>query len=173
MDVVEDFYAELARHALPAESCLNTGNRGFFTNASEPMSLPADLMPGPSCWRTEACLPLPTDEAAVEPVWRRFALPRARSYDAPAPALCTTHDARWGPILSPVSASGGRHVFTVPAGARMLCLRMTAAGAALRSAASRCVPGPSGWYCRRIILPWPTAGGMPRAMRPGSGGGPP
>jgi hypothetical protein len=111
---------------LPAESYLDTGNRGFFANATGPVSLFADPAPDPSRWQTEACLPLPVDDAAVEAVWRKLATRGAGLRDA-GPAVATTrepalHVFAGDRVLSPVSASGGRHVFTLPPGATTLRL---------------------------------------------------
>jgi hypothetical protein len=125
--LVEYFHVELERHALliaeglPAESYLDTGNRGFFANATGPVSLFADPAPDPSRWQTEACLPLPEDDAAVEMVWLRLATRGAGLQDA-GPAVATTREPdlrvlAGDRVLSPVSASGGRHVFTLPPGA--------------------------------------------------------
>ena len=130
--LVEYFHVELARHALlmaeglPAESYLDTGNRGFFANAPGPVSLFADPAPDPSRWQTEACLPLPVDDAAVETVWRRLATRGAGLREA-GPAVCITREAdlrvlAGDRVLSPVSASEGRHVFALPPGATALRL---------------------------------------------------
>jgi hypothetical protein len=129
---VEYFHVELARHALllaeglPAESYLDTGNRGFFANATGPVSLFAQPAPDPSRWQTEACLPLPEDDAAVETVWRRLAMRGAGLQDA-GPAVFTTREPDLrvfvgDRVLSPVSANGGRHLFTLPPGATTLRL---------------------------------------------------
>ena len=138
---VEYFHVELARHALliaeglPAESYLDTGNRAFFANAPGPASLFADPAPDPSRWLTEACLPLPMDDATVETVWRRLALRGAGLRDA-GPAVSTTREPdlrvlSGDRILSPVAASRGRHVFTLPPGATLLRLQSRTAAPTL------------------------------------------
>ena len=122
------FHIELDRHdlllaeGLAAESYLDTGNRGVFENADIPLRLhPPEADAAAQARRaTHSCLPLHTDPAAVEPVWRRLA---ARATElgfalfAPAttrdPALCLGFGAA---RLAPVVQADGRAVFVVPPG---------------------------------------------------------
>src|SRR5215472_4558249 len=92
---VDYYHVELDQHAillaegLPAESYLNTGNRGFFANGGAPLMLHPDLTDETGYPTREAasCAPFVWDEASVRPVWQQLA-------DRAAVALPeTTHDA--------------------------------------------------------------------------------
>ncbi len=110
---VEYFHVELARHALllaeglPAESYLDTGNRGFFANTPGPVSLFADPAPDPSRWQTDACLPLPVDDAVVEMAWRHLAAPRHAGFRA---AGCWSRGGHHGKTRSEPPRRGSRSV---------------------------------------------------------------
>ncbi len=122
-------HVELARHAillaegLPAESYLDTGNRGVFANASGPLVLHPDLS------RLDrgagSCAPFVTDPALVAPIWRRIA--EVAGTDAPVeeggdavPLLEAD-----GRLVRPVS-SGRRHVFALPRGLGAVRVRSAA-----------------------------------------------
>ena len=123
------FHIELDRHDLllaegmEAESYLDTGNRALFDNAGPVLWLHPPAADATAQARRVAlsCLPLCTDPAAVETVWRQLA---ARAVDlgftlpAPAttddPALCLGVGAA---RLAPVVQADGRAVFVVPPGA--------------------------------------------------------
>ena len=95
---VEYFHVELDAHAillaegLPAESYLDTGNRGFFANSGEPLVLHPDLTDETDYPTREAgsCAPFVWDEASVRPVWQRLA-ERAAALGQPAPKLDDDH----------------------------------------------------------------------------------
>ena len=78
---VDYYHVELNEHAillaegLPAESYLDTGNRGFFANAGAPLVLHPDLTDETDYPTREAgsCAPFVSDEASVRPVWQRLA----------------------------------------------------------------------------------------------------
>ena len=97
---VEYFHVELDAHAillaegLPAESYLDTGNRGFFANSGEPLVLHPDLTDETDypTREAESCAPFVWDEGNVRPVWQRLA-ERAAALGQPAPQLDTTTDA--------------------------------------------------------------------------------
>jgi hypothetical protein len=66
MGEITYYHVELPRHALllaegaPAESWLDTGNRGMFANAFVPAALHGDFEPdyASDAWRSQACAPL-------------------------------------------------------------------------------------------------------------------
>jgi hypothetical protein len=96
---VDYYHVELDRHAillaegLPAESYLDTGNRGFFGNSDEPLVLHPDLTDEAAypTRKARSCAPFVSDEASVRPVWKRLA-DRAVAIGLPAPQRATTTD---------------------------------------------------------------------------------
>lgn len=126
---VEYFHVELESHAillaegLPAESYLDTGNRGFFANSGAPLALHPDLT-DESDYPTRAaasCAPFVSDAAGVQPVWQRLAA-RAVALGQPAPQHATTLDADLcivakGRQLRPLYGENGLYVFALPKGA--------------------------------------------------------
>jgi hypothetical protein len=126
---VEYFHVELDTHAIllaegmPAESYLNTGNRGFFANAGEPLVLHPDLTDETDHPTRAAgsCAPFVWDEASVRPVWQRLA-ERAEGLGQPAPMPETTADpdlriiAR-GRTVRPLYGENGLYIFALPKGA--------------------------------------------------------
>jgi hypothetical protein len=124
---VDYFHVELDRHAilfaegLPAESYLDTGNRGFFANADEPRVLHPDLTSESHHPMREAasCRPFVWDEASVRPIWQRLA-ERAAALGQPVTARETTTDPALrilaqGRVLRPLHVAGGRYIFVLPA----------------------------------------------------------
>ena len=75
---VHYYHVELDEHAillaegLPAESYLDTGNKGFFANSGAPLVLHPDLTDETDYPTREAnsCAPFVSDEANVQPVWQ-------------------------------------------------------------------------------------------------------
>jgi hypothetical protein len=126
---VEYFHIELDAHAvllaegLPAESYLDTGNRGFFANAREALVLRPNLT-GKATHATRmtaSCAPLASDEVTVQPVWQRLA-ERAAALGQPAPIPDTTVDPGLRFVvndqsLAPVHSERGRFIFALPNGA--------------------------------------------------------
>ncbi|HUB12280.1 MAG TPA: Hint domain-containing protein [Acetobacteraceae bacterium] len=125
---VEYFHVELISHGillangLAAESYLDTGNRGFFGNAGEPLVLHPDLTGGEAYPRREAasCAPFVWDAASVQPIWQRLAQ-RAAALDRPPPSPATTRDPQLhivadGRRLRPLSCANGEYVFVLPPG---------------------------------------------------------
>ena len=125
---VEYFHVELDAHAillaegLPAESYLNTGNRGFFANSDAPLVLHPDLT-DQSDYPTRAaasCVPFVSDEGSVRPIWLRLA-ERAAGLGQPAPKLDTTSDPELrivanGRTLRPIVGEAGKFTFVLPQG---------------------------------------------------------
>ncbi len=120
---VEYFHIELDRHAiliaegLEAESYLDTGNRGVFTNSDAPATLhPLFPSGAPEVYRAlGACAPLAVDAATVEPIWRRI-VDRAGGL---VPAVDTVSDAALslevdGRIVRPIPVGSGRLAFPLP-----------------------------------------------------------
>ena len=125
---VDYFHIELEKHAillaegLPAESYLDTGNRGFFANAGAPLQLHPDLMDESDCPARAAasCAPFVWDEASVLPVWRRLA-ERAASLGQALPRIDTTTDPALhvlvkGRALRPLYAENGLYIFALRKG---------------------------------------------------------
>jgi hypothetical protein len=125
---VQYFHVELDQHSvvfsegLLSESYLDTGNRGFFANSSEPTVLHPDLTSEADHPTREAtsCAPFVWDEATVRPIWQALAeRAAALGHQAPAPAtvtdpgLCVIAGDRQ---LQPLSVEMGRYCFMLPAG---------------------------------------------------------
>jgi hypothetical protein len=125
---VSYFHVELDAHAillaegLPAESYLDTGNRGFFTNADRPLVLHGDATGGADHAMRAAmsCAPFASDEASVRPIWQRLA-DRAAVLGLPVeqPGTATEPELRIvvaGRTVWPMHVGDGRHVFLLPRG---------------------------------------------------------
>jgi hypothetical protein len=98
---VDYYHVELDHHAillaegLPAESYIDTGNRGFFANSSGvPLVLHPNLTDESGYPTREAgsCAPFVWDEASVRPIWQHLA-DRASAICQPVPQHTTTTDA--------------------------------------------------------------------------------
>ena len=134
---VDYYHVELDTHAillaegLPAESYLDTGNRGFFANSDVPLVLHPDLTDETDYPMREAgsCAPFVSDEASVRPVWQRLA-DRAAALGLPVSQPATTMD----PDLrlrsrqsqpakgTPVHQDDNLVIFVVPRGSREIRL---------------------------------------------------
>jgi hypothetical protein len=125
---VEYWHVELEDHAimlvegLPAESYLDTGNRGFFVNSALPCQLHPDLTNEADSPIREAnsCVPFVTDEATVQPVWQRLA-ERAATIGRRPTQQQTTNEADLrlmigGRLIKPVVAGSSPATFLVPPG---------------------------------------------------------
>jgi hypothetical protein len=123
---VRYFHVELDRHdillaeGLPAESYLDTGNRGVFENADGPLVLHPDLTADAEQTRRESlsCAPFAADAKRVEPVWRRLAI-RACQLGFVVTDPATTSDPALHLIVDgracwPVATTNDRHVFVLP-----------------------------------------------------------
>jgi hypothetical protein len=136
---VDYYHVELDAHAIllaegvPAESYLDTGNRGFFGNAAAPMILHPDLTDegNYSAREVSSCAPFVSDETEVRPVWQRL-VDRAAALGQPAPLLETTTDPAprliaKGRTVKPMCGENGRYIFALPEGAAEVRLASRAA----------------------------------------------
>jgi Hint domain len=128
------YHVELETHDivlaenLAVESYLETGNRGMFENAIEPLRLYPDPTNDQTRRTTESCAPFVDDPARVQPMWQTlteravqlgWTLPAA-SQTTDDPALCLIVDGRQ---VAPVCLDRGKHVFVVPPGTVAVRLR--------------------------------------------------
>jgi hypothetical protein len=122
---VSYYHVELDAHDIllaenaPAESYLDTGNRGMFANANLPLLLHPDLCNDQARRLAQSCAPFADAPEAIEPVWRTLAN-RAHMLgmhlpDEPEttddPALCVLLDGRY---LRPVSVTAEDYLFVLP-----------------------------------------------------------
>jgi hypothetical protein len=127
------YHIELERHGIllaentPAESYLDTGNRGNFDNSGEPRQLfPRFTLNADSArWETDACAPL-ANAAEVEATWVILA-ERSAAIGFAIPDVITVADADVriladGVAIQPTSARDSRYVFMVPAGVTSVTL---------------------------------------------------
>ncbi len=128
---VDYFHVELDAHAilvaegLPAESYLDTGNRGFFANSGAPLVLQPDLTDVSDYPTREAgsCAPFVWDEASVQPVWQHLA-DRAAAICRPVSQRVTTTEADLRLLVDrcpvkPVFSDSDRVIFVLPRSARV------------------------------------------------------
>jgi hypothetical protein len=126
---VDYYHVELDRHAillaegLPAESYIDTGNSGFFTNSDAPFVLHPDLtdQSGYPTREAASCAPLVWDETNVRPVWERLA-ERSTRIGRLVPARTTTTDPALrllakGRSVKPIYADPRLAIFALPRGA--------------------------------------------------------
>ncbi len=114
-----DAHDVLLAEGLPAESYLDTGNRGMFENAAGPLVLHPDFR-GQSGRVAGSAAPFADTPETVKPVWDRLAA-RAVAQGAPLPTQSMTADPEprivaGGRVLSPIETGPGRYVFALPAG---------------------------------------------------------
>jgi hypothetical protein len=126
-ETVTYYHVELETHdillaeALPAESYLDTGNRGMFDNADAPLVLHPDFDDGQARRVANSCRPLVVEPAGVEPVWRTLAM-RAVMLGLSLPVeIATTDDPglhiRMGErTIKPISVGTNRYTFVLPQG---------------------------------------------------------
>jgi hypothetical protein len=127
------FHVELDTHdillaeGLPAESYLDTGNRGMFENAGAPLLLHPAFRNDQVRREAESCAPFVSDPQRVEPLWRRLATRSEHlGFDLPGaiettiePDLLIMADGR---IIHPVSRTSERYTFLLPAGSQSVRL---------------------------------------------------
>jgi hypothetical protein len=120
------YHVELDSHdivlaeGLRVESYLDTGNRGMFENAGEPLMLHPHFRGGQEAREGGSCLPFARQPDQVEPLWRaladRAANQGGRLPDPPElvdqPDLHILAGAR---RLKPVVAKDGHYTFVIPA----------------------------------------------------------
>ncbi len=138
------YHIELEHHGillaenLPAESYLDTGNRGNFANADLPALRP-DLAVNPAHgnWAVDAAAPLAVDRAAVESVWQRLrtrAIRLGLLNDDDANRLIAAPDLRLltdtGIEIMPAIIDGAIYTFVLPAGVTSVRLRSRTMGSA-------------------------------------------
>ena len=128
MPVVHYYHVELDYHdvllaeGVPAESYLNTGNRGFFANTDGPLTLHPELEIDAERmrWQDRLCAPLRLHSTEIERTWERLAArAEALGYRRPSPVVTTDPDLRLAALgreFRPVAVEGDRYVFVLPAG---------------------------------------------------------
>jgi hypothetical protein len=127
---VQYYHVELDTHdvvlaeGLPAETYLDTGNRGFFVNSGGPADLhpTLDLDENRLRWREQLYAPLCLRSAEIEPVWARL-VARAEAMNYVRPGVVVTGDPglrllAGGREYKPVAQTVDRYSFILPAGAR-------------------------------------------------------
>jgi VCBS repeat-containing protein len=122
---VSYFHIELDAHdvllaeGLPAESYLDTGNRGFFGDGVTPLLLYPDTV-GQGRREAESCAPFAADVSRVRPIWRQLAVRSATLGHRLPGTPETTEDPDLQIMLGerclpPIAADNGRYVFALPA----------------------------------------------------------
>jgi Hint domain len=114
-----DAHDILLAENLPAESYLDTGNRGMFENSDAALILHPDLTNDQARRVAQSCRPFADAPAVVEPIWHRLA---QRSVDlglALPAAIQTTDDPALhvvigGRTIRPLSRQGDRYIFVLP-----------------------------------------------------------
>jgi hypothetical protein len=125
---VDYYHVELDRHAvliadgLPAESYIDTGNKGFFDNSGVPQVLHPDLTDETDYPTREAasCVPFVWNEADVRPVWQLLA-DRAAILGHPVPrhGISTEADLHLlvgGKKIKSIDANADHAIFVLPRG---------------------------------------------------------
>jgi hypothetical protein len=115
-----DTHDILLAEGLAAESYLDTGNRGMFANAEQPMALHPDFGTGQSARVSRSCRPFADRPDQVEPVWRVIA-ERAKTlgWMLPQPVLTDDPDLHLlvgARRINPVAIQGPVYTFVVPPG---------------------------------------------------------
>jgi hypothetical protein len=111
--------AVLLAEGVPAESYLDTGNRGMFENAAAPLCPHPDFADGQRQREARSRAPFAVEPDLVEPVWRRLAA-RAEVMGWPPPRPVDLTDEpnlrilTGGRSLRPVIANNGRYLFVLP-----------------------------------------------------------
>ncbi len=124
-----DVHDILLAEGMPAESYLDTGNRGMFANAGLPLILHPDLrapdLRAPDLRTTtergaESCAPVAETPDQVQPIWQAL-VARAEALGHVVPRSILTDDPAIrieaaGRLLRPVAVDGETYVFALPAG---------------------------------------------------------
>jgi hypothetical protein len=124
---VDYYHVELSKHAillaegLPAESHLDTGNRGLFANSGMPLVLHPDLTDetGYPTREANSCAPFVSDDARVQPVWQHLA-DRAVALGRATPRRTTTTEASLHlhcsgrRTIEPIYSDSDRAIFVLP-----------------------------------------------------------
>jgi hypothetical protein len=128
---VDYFHVELDSHGilfadgLPAESYLDTGNRGFFMNGDAPVQLHPDLTSRDDYPTREiaSCAPFVWRNEHILPIWRALA-DRAAAIGAPVPFTSepVMRVTSGGRALRQILRDGDTYLFAVPRGTRQVRL---------------------------------------------------
>ncbi len=114
-----DTHDILLAEGLPAESYLDTGNRGLFENAEAPLILHPDGREGQEQRIATSCRPFVDQPAEVEPVWRSLAM-RAVLLGLRLPMEPETtvnpglHVIVDGRTIAPIRVEAMRYTFVLP-----------------------------------------------------------
>ena len=118
------YHVELETHdllmaeGLPAESYLDTGNRGVFENSDAPLVLHPLFGDEQQQRVAGSCAPFAHDAALAETIWRRLAMRGERLGFGASGANETTSDpdlhvVAGGRVIRPASVEGGRYTFVL------------------------------------------------------------
>jgi hypothetical protein len=115
-----DTHDVLLAEGAPAESYLNTGNRGDFEDAGAPLVLHPVFADGQAGRVARSCVPFVDEAAVVEPIWRQLADRAADLGFSLPPPQATTDDpgltVRVGArVFRPLSVKNGNYLFMLPA----------------------------------------------------------
>jgi autotransporter-associated beta strand protein len=124
-NAVTYYHVELETHdlllaeALPAESYLDTGNRGTFENGGAPLSLHPDLSTVRRGRSAGSCRPFVDDASRAEAIWRGLAERARRAGFAQPRYVETTTDPDLRVVIGervfhPCIHTGGRYAFALP-----------------------------------------------------------
>ena len=113
-----DAHDVLLAEGLPAESYLDTGNRGMFNDTGLPLVLHPDLS-GQAGREAASCAPFAATPDRVKPIWDRLHS-RAEGVGTGAVGQRRRSDPdirleMAGRVLRPLETDGDRHVFVLPA----------------------------------------------------------
>jgi hypothetical protein len=133
------YHVELENHAImlaegvPAESYLDTGNRGFFANSVLPCALHPDLTSEADypIRVAKSCEPFVTDEVIIRPIWKRLA-ERAAALGHELTEPQTTNDPQLRLIaenrsIKPINVEPNVYIFVLPPRAKEVRLVSRAA----------------------------------------------
>jgi serralysin len=128
-DSLTYFHVELAGHAvllaegLPAESFLDTGNRGDFANGGGAMAAHPDF--ARTVWASQGCAPLRREGPGLVGL-RRCLAARAAALGHAWDEATGLHLLADGVILPPATVRGTRHAFVLPRGCTDVRIRSRA-----------------------------------------------
>jgi hypothetical protein len=133
--VVHYYHVGLEEHSiliaegLPTESYIDTGNRGFFTDADVPTTLHPglDIDPALLNWQDRLCAPLRLRSVEIRPIWSSLVV-RARAMGFDPVSTTVTNDpgiciAALGKHVHPLAVDGDRYSFVLPPGARQVRIK--------------------------------------------------
>jgi Hint domain len=115
-----DTHDVLLAEGMPAESYLDTGNRGTFENAGSPLTLHPDMSNSQSRREAASSAPFAADADRVEPIWQQIAR-RARTLGHTIPDPCESCEDPslrieiGGRRYAPIAVDNRRWLFALPA----------------------------------------------------------